>query len=110
MVRSTTTCTTSRRASPLLYFLVHALVLTCFHKAPRPCLALVVPITAANPAKSLQGITLSRVADGTEIDLGDALAGTTATGDAAASEMTMLILGTHPADFNMIEYCQRAQA
>jgi hypothetical protein len=65
--------------------------------------ALVVPLPAATPAESLQGCSLSRLADGESIDLGKALSAT-------KSGKTMLVLGTHTADFNMIEYGQRVRA
>lgn len=62
-------------------------------------IALVVPLSAARPAASLQGVSLSRISDGTNVDLGQALAST--------AQRTLLILGTHAADFNSIEYAQR---
>ena len=66
------------------------------------CHGLVVPLPAAAPARALKGLTLPRVSDGTPVDLGVALAET--------KGKTMLILGTHPADFNAIEYGQRVRA
>jgi len=65
--------------------------------------ALVVPLTAANPTKSLAGVSLPRVSDGAQVDLGAALAET------AAGQRTLLVLGTHAADFNMVEYAQRVR-
>lgn len=64
------------------------------------CLALIVPLLAANPALSLKGITLQRLSDGESIDLGEAL---------SLSGKTMLVLGSHPADFNLIEYAQKVR-
>ena len=62
---------------------------------------LVVPLSATRPTTSLQGVTLPRVSDGVPVDLGQV----------AASSMddarTLIILGTYPADFNMIEYGQK---
>ena len=55
--------------------------------------ALVVPLPAARPAKSLD-ISLPRLSDGASVHLGDALAQTTTK--------TMLCFGTHAADFNAI--------
>lgn len=62
----------------------------------------VVPLSAATPATSLDGILLPRASDGENIDLGAALANSTGK--------TMLVLGTYPADFNMIEMAQRVRA
>ena len=64
--------------------------------------ALVVPLPAAIPAESLQGYCLDRLSDGASVDLGNALSST--------SGKTMLVLGTHTADFNMIEYGQKVRA
>ena len=47
---------------------------------------------------SLNGRTLPRVSDGTPVDVGAALADGPGT--------KLLVLGTYPADFNMIEYAQ----
>ena len=47
----------------------------------------------------LGGRTLPRVSDGAIIDLGEALA--------AGPGLNLAVLGTYPADFNMIEYAQR---
>jgi len=66
------------------------------------CSALVVPLSAANPAVSLKGTALCRLSDGESIDLGEALSST-------SNGKTMLILGTHPADFNMVEYGQKVR-
>lgn len=60
--------------------------------------ALVVPLRAARPAQALD-IALPRVIDGASVHLGDALSATT--------DKTLLVLGTHTADFNAIEYLQR---
>ena len=60
--------------------------------------ALVVPLRAARPAQALD-IALPRVSDGASVHLGDALSATT--------EKTLLVLGTHTADFNAIEYPQK---
>jgi len=65
------------------------------------CNSLVVPIPAANPTSSLKGTTLPRLHDGVPIDLGEALA------SSSSSKKTMLILASHAADFNTIEYVQR---
>ena len=66
------------------------------------CTSLVVPMTAAKPAASLDGVSVTRVSDGTPFDLGAALA--------SSSSKTLLMLGTHAADFNTVEYIQRASA
>ena len=47
----------------------------------------------------LSAVSLPRVSDGELVDVGAALATSTAK--------TMLVLGTHAADFNAVEYCQR---
>ena len=65
------------------------------------CSGLVVPLPAAQPAVSLKGISLPRVSDGKEIDLGNALS--------SSPGKTMLVLGTHPGDFNMVEYAQKVR-
>jgi len=59
---------------------------------------LVVPLSPSRPVTALAGISLVRSSDGTLIDLSDA---------AREAQQTMIVLGTHPADFNMIEYSQR---
>uniref|UniRef100_A0A7S0LUB8 Uncharacterized protein n=1 Tax=Coccolithus braarudii TaxID=221442 RepID=A0A7S0LUB8_9EUKA len=58
-----------------------------------------VPIRAATAATALRAVSLPRVSDGENVDLGAALARTT--------EKTMLCFGTHAADFNTVEYMQR---
>ena len=63
------------------------------------CSGLMVPLPAARPAASLQGVSLPRAAGGADVDLGAALESSTGK--------TMLVLGTFAADFNMIEYAQR---
>ena len=65
------------------------------------CSGLVVPLPAAQPALSLKGISLPRVSDGKEIDLGNALS--------SSPGKMMLVLGTHPGDFNMVEYAQKVR-
>lgn len=67
------------------------------------CLGLIVPIPAATPAESLKGVSLERLEDGKPIDLGEALSSTD------ANSKTMLVLATHPADFNTVEYGQRVR-
>jgi len=64
--------------------------------------ALVVPLLAAQPARSLKGVSLLRVSDGEQVDIGAALA--------ATNEHTMLCFGTHAADFNTAEYLQKLRA
>ena len=66
------------------------------------CTGVVVPLTAAKPSSSLAGVQLLRASDGELIDLGTALAQT--------KDKTLLVLGSHPGDFNTIEYCQRVRA
>ena len=63
--------------------------------------ALVVPLSAARPATSLVGSAHPRVSDGAVVDLGD-VASSSTDGD-----RSLIIFGTYPADFNMIEYAQR---
>eukprot|EP00308_Calcidiscus_leptoporus_P001740 CAMPEP_0119377884 /NCGR_PEP_ID=MMETSP1334-20130426/47133_1 /TAXON_ID=127549 /ORGANISM="Calcidiscus leptoporus, Strain RCC1130" /LENGTH=296 /DNA_ID=CAMNT_0007396937 /DNA_START=83 /DNA_END=973 /DNA_ORIENTATION=+ len=67
------------------------------------CFGLVIPLHAARPAVSLDGVVLPRVGDGEPVDLGAVLAETT-------HGRTMLVLGTHAADFNACEYAQRLSA
>ena len=64
---------------------------------------LVVPLAATRPSASLSGVSLPRVSDGEQIDVGAALAAT------AAGGKTMIVLGTHAGDFNMVEYAQRVR-
>ena len=71
--------------------------------------ALVVPITAANPTKSLEGVSIPRVilegnggeAESAVVDIGNELANKSSDGK------TMLVFGTHAGDFNTIEYLQK---
>lgn len=82
---------------------VLATVLAVLIAAPES-MGLVVPVTnAPKPAVQLREISLPRVGDGKSINLGDALEGTT-------GGKTMLVLGTHPGDFNMVEYAQKVRA
>ena len=60
--------------------------------------------TAANPATALQGCSLVRLADEERVDLGEALTSST------EKTKSLLILGSHPADFNAIEYGQKVRA
>eukprot|EP00618_Florenciella_parvula_P001823 CAMPEP_0119477300 /NCGR_PEP_ID=MMETSP1344-20130328/7495_1 /TAXON_ID=236787 /ORGANISM="Florenciella parvula, Strain CCMP2471" /LENGTH=300 /DNA_ID=CAMNT_0007511263 /DNA_START=839 /DNA_END=1741 /DNA_ORIENTATION=+ len=69
------------------------------------CNGLVVPLSPSNPATSLSGITLPRadgVGEASTVDLGQAVAST--------SGKTLVVLGTHAADFNSVEYIQRVKA
>ena len=50
------------------------------------------------PAQLLSGCVLPRVSDGKRVDLGELL---------SAPITTLVIFGTYPADFNMIEYAQK---
>jgi hypothetical protein len=65
--------------------------------------AFVVPLSAASPAKSLDGMVLTSITTGQGVDLGKALSAT------ALGTKTLLVLGTHAADFNMVEYAQRVR-
>ena len=58
-------------------------------------------MSVSSPSKfwTLRGRALPRVADGESIDLGEALLDGPGT--------KLLVLGTYPADFNMIEYLQQ---
>ncbi|KAJ1473996.1 hypothetical protein T484DRAFT_1912150, partial [Baffinella frigidus] len=76
-----------------------SLLLLCI--SAHACSGLVVPLTGPKPAVSLDGISLCRVSDGKQVNLGPALE--------PAKGKTLLVLGTHPADFNMIEYSQRVR-
>ena len=64
--------------------------------------SLVVPPFMIKPAEKLASTALTRVADGASVDLGAALADTTAK--------TLLVLGTHAGDFNSVEYAQKLRA
>uniref|UniRef100_A0A7S0VSQ1 Uncharacterized protein n=1 Tax=Hemiselmis tepida TaxID=464990 RepID=A0A7S0VSQ1_9CRYP len=66
------------------------------------CSGLVIPLPAAKPAVSLNGISLPRVSDGEKVDLGPTLAATTGK--------TLLVLGSYPGDFNTVEYAQKVRA
>jgi len=63
------------------------------------CLAFAASSAAASVASvpSLAGVVLPRVRDGASVPLDAAL----------AQGSTLLVLGTYPADFNMIEYAQK---
>lgn len=75
--------------------------------------ALVVPLSAAHPKKSLTGISLPRVIidnddamtdeneDSPSVNLGAEL------GSGKADARTMIVFGTHAGDFNTIEYLQK---
>jgi len=84
---------------------------------------LVIPISAARPAQSLSGVILDRVIlhedsaatttskanknnnnddDVVSVDVGKSLLET------SGAQKTLLIVGTHCADFNMVEYAQKA--
>ena len=63
--------------------------------------ALVIPLSASRPADSLQGVRVPRAGGGGHVDLGEALA--------SSAGKTLLVLGTYPADFNMVEYMQRVR-
>ncbi|KAJ1624070.1 hypothetical protein T492DRAFT_1050035 [Pavlovales sp. CCMP2436] len=68
-------------------------------------LGAVLPLTT-KPATSLAGVSLFRASASdlsAKVDLGEALASST-------GGKTLLVLGTHAADFNMIEVAQRARA
>ena len=52
----------------------------------------------AAPGQLLSGCLLPRVSDGVKVDLGQLL---------SAPVTTLVIFGTYPADFNMIEYAQK---
>lgn len=65
--------------------------------------ALTVPLAAARPAASLQGLVLRRLGDDVPIDVGEALL------SSSDDTRTLLVLATHPADFNAIEYGQRVR-
>jgi len=52
----------------------------------------------AAPGQLLSGCVLPRVSDGEKVDLGELL---------SAPVTTLVIFGTYPADFNMIEYAQK---
>uniref|UniRef100_A0A7S2CKG8 Uncharacterized protein n=1 Tax=Haptolina brevifila TaxID=156173 RepID=A0A7S2CKG8_9EUKA len=61
-------------------------------------MALALLFATASAFAPLSGVTLPKVSTGETVNLGDALS-TTGT--------TLLVLGTYPADFNMIEYAQK---
>ena len=57
------------------------------------------PMMAA-PGQLLSGCALPRVSDGAKVDLGELL---------SAPVTTLVIFGTYPSDFNMIEYAQKVR-
>jgi hypothetical protein len=63
--------------------------------------ALVVPMKAANPTKSLTGQWLERANGAGSIDVGEILQTT--------QSKTLVVLGTHAADFNACEYMQKVR-
>ena len=63
--------------------------------------ALVVPMKAANPTKSLTGQRLERANGAGSIDVGAILQTT--------QSKTLVVLGTHAADFNACEYMQKVR-
>jgi len=68
--------------------------------------ALVVPISAANPKKSLAGISLPRVIlDGNTENQNEAPVDLSA--EIESDKRTMVVFGTHAGDFNTIEYLQK---
>ena len=54
----------------------------------------------AAPGQLLSGCALPRVSDNTKVDLGELL---------SAPVTTLVIFGTYPSDFNMIEYAQKVR-
>ena len=68
---------------------------------------LVVPLSAARPTEALAGMVLPRVSNGEPVDLGAALR---ASGGSDGSKRTLLVLGTHAADFNTAEYGIKVRA
>ena len=58
------------------------------------------PVMMAAPGQLLSGCALPRVSDGASVDLGEVL---------SAPVTTLVIFGTYPADFNMIEYAQKVR-
>lgn len=87
---------------------------TAFLFLPSVTLSLQVPLQAASPIESLKGVLLRRVVeegrishelneDDTQLlDLGTILG-------APDAPRTLLVFGTYPADFNMIEYAQKVR-
>jgi hypothetical protein len=66
--------------------------------------SLIVPLSAATPAKSLAGmIVASSTTTNHTVDLGNALSST------PPGTKSLIVLGIHAADFNMVEYCQRVR-
>jgi len=59
-----------------------------------------VPLAPSRPSQSLQGFSVLRVADGKLVDLGQALL--------APRVKTLIVLGTYPADFNMVRTLSRS--
>ena len=57
-------------------------------------------VMMAAPGQLLSGCTLPRVSDGAKVDLGELL---------SAPVTTLVIFGTYPSDFNMIEYAQKVR-
>ena len=68
---------------------------------PGLTVGLVVPLAPARPVTALAGLSLPQARGGSSVELGAAVAAST------ASRKTLLVLGTYPGDFNMIEYGQR---
>ena len=81
----------------LLATLSSALALTTPLPSSRSPRATMVA-SSTPPAQLLSGCVLPRVSDGTRVDLGELL---------SAPITTLVIFGTYPADFNMIEYAQK---
>jgi len=71
--------------------------------------ALIIPLSTANPAVSLNGITVPRVSDGKQINLGKALEETGVVEGDRRNKKVMLILGGYPGDFNTVEYAQKVR-
>lgn len=59
--------------------------------------AYTVPLAASRPVDALQVCSLLRVGDGQLLDLGKALE--------SPDSRTLIVLGTYPADFNMVRAC-----
>ena len=88
------------------FYVVSGLLLVLLQTMIAFTTSLIVPLSAATPSKSLAGMIVaasSTTTNRTTVDLGTALSST------PPGTKSLIVLGTHAADFNMVEYCQRVR-